>query len=357
MVARLGRSFQPTDATDSAPDAAPAGGFHVLVEHAQVAVRVDQAPHLRLGEADHLVEVPLQADVGADVEAAGDVVHGDRRHAGDKQALQTAAAAVRAGLQGGEEVAVEAAAVGEGVVRLGAVVGEHDVGEVVVLVDQHVQRDVMVARVPEQHAELGGDGGRRQDALQRRFGKQVGMALERSLEFYEAVGLELPLQGFELVVDRREVEAQGDVAALFPGRVLPDIGAGEGGLEVVRPEAVVVVLQQRHPQRLAEPARADQEGVALFFQAAHEAGLVDIQPPVQANAPEVGLAVGNARVCGWRAHCGGLDADAIFSKAPEQWSASDVIRHRASYRMAPHAFTRAIRTAMTGSGSIAIARH
>ena len=192
---------------------------------------------------------------------------------------------------------------GEGVVRLGAVVGEHGVGEVVVLVDDHVQPDVVIARVLEQLSKLGGDRGRREDIPHRRFGKQVGVAPQLAPELYHAVGFELPLQCFELVVDRREVEAQGDVAALFPGRVLPDVGAGEGGLEVVRPEAVVVVLQQRHPQRLAEPAWADQEGVALLLQAAHEAGLVDVQPPVQADAPEVGLAVGNARVCGWRAHC------------------------------------------------------
>ena len=262
------------------------GGSDVLVEHAQVPVRFDQAPHLRLGEADHLIEVRVQADVLADVEAAGDVVQGDRRHAGDEQALQTAAAAVGAALEGGEEVAVEAAAVGEGVVRLGAVIREHGIGEVVVLVDQHVQRDVMVARVPEQLPELDGYGARLENPPSCRFGEQVRMPLQGSPELYEAVGFELPLQRFELVVDHREVEAQGDVAALFPGRVLPDVGAGEGGGEVVRPEAVVVVLQQGHPQRLAEAPRADEKGVALLLQAAQEAGLVDVQPPVQADAPE-----------------------------------------------------------------------
>ena len=177
------------------------GGLDLLVEHAQVAVGLDQVPHLRLGEADHLVEVRVQADVLADVEAAGHVIHRDRRHAGDEQALQTTARAPRPGLQGGEEVAVEAAAVGEGVVRLRAVVRQHRVGEVVVLVDQHVQRDVMVAGVAEQLGQLGGDGGRREDPLQRRVGKQVGMPLQRAPQLYQAVGLKLPLQGFELVVD------------------------------------------------------------------------------------------------------------------------------------------------------------
>ncbi len=269
-----------------------------------VLAGLHQAPHLRLGEADHLVEVRFQADVGADVEARGHVVHGDRRHPGDEQALQTSAAAVGAGLERGEEVAVEAAAVRERVVRLRAVVRQHGVGEIVVLVDQHVQRDAVVARVPEQHAELVGDGGWRKDALHRRFGKQIGMPFQRSLKLYHAVGIELPLQGLELVVDRREVEAQGDVAALFAGRALPDVGSGESGLEVLRPEAVVVVLQQRHPQRLAEAPRADQEDVVLPLQKPQEARLVDVQPAVAADAPEVGLAVRNARVGGRRAHEG-----------------------------------------------------
>ena len=128
------------------------------------------------------------------------------------------------------------------------------------------------------------------------------MALQRPLQLRVAVGLELPLQRFELVVDHREVEAQGDVAAAFLRRVLADVGAGKGGVEVVGPEAVVVVFQQRHPQRLAEPPRADQEGVVLLFQTPQEAGLVHVQPPVQADAPEVGLAVGNVRVSGSLVH-------------------------------------------------------
>ena len=59
----------------------------------------------------------------------------------------------------------------------------------------------MVARVPEQLGKLGGDGGRREDSPPRRFGKQVGMPFQRPPELYQAVGLELPLQGLELVVD------------------------------------------------------------------------------------------------------------------------------------------------------------
>ena len=150
------------------------GGVDLLIEHADAAVGLEQAPHFRR-EAEDLVEVGFQADVGADVEAAGDVVHGHRRDAGDEQALQTAAGAFGAALEGREEVAVEATAVREGVVRFGAVMRQDGVGEVVVLVDEHVQRNTVVARVPEQLGKLGSDGRRREDVPQRRFGKQVGM--------------------------------------------------------------------------------------------------------------------------------------------------------------------------------------
>ena len=284
------------------------GFIDVLVEHAVIAAGLQQARHFRLGEADHLVEIRLQADVGADVEAAGDVVHGHRQHAGDEQALDAATAAVGAGLEGGEEVAEEAAAVGGGLVRLGTVLRRLDVGEAVVLVDQHVQRDVVTACIQEQLRELPGDGRRREQPLPRLVGKQVGMPLQRVAQHCVAVGLGLPLRGVELVVDHREVEAQDHVAVALRGRIAPDVGTGEHGLELVAPPAVVVVLQQRHPQRLAEPPRADQEDVALLLQAPQEARLVDVQPPVQADAAEVGLTVGYARVRRSLVHCRNLAA-------------------------------------------------
>ena len=110
-----------------------------------------------------------------------------------------------------------------------------------------------------------------------------------------AVGFELPLQRSEGVVDHRKVEAQDDVAAAFLRRVASDVGAREYGIELAAPVAVVVILQQGHPQRLAESAWADQKGVALLLQTTKQAGLVDVQPPVHPDASEVGLPVGNAR--------------------------------------------------------------
>ena len=114
----------------------------VLVEHAEVAVAFQQAAYLRFRKAQQLVELRAQADVRADVEAGGHSVHGDRRHTGDEHALD--APVSRAGLEDGEEAAVEAATVRDRPpVRIRAAIGQNDIGEVVVTVDQDVQWNVV----------------------------------------------------------------------------------------------------------------------------------------------------------------------------------------------------------------------
>ena len=211
---------------------------------------------------------------------------------------KAAAALAGARLQRGEEVAVEAAAVRERLVRLASVVRQHRVGEVVVLVDQHVQRDVVVPRVPEQLAELAVHGGVGEDAADGRVGKQVRVPLQSRADLDEAVGLEAFAQGLEGVVEGGEVEAQDDVARPVVGGPPPDVGAVEDGVPLVGAGPVVVVLEHRHPEALAEAPGPDQEGVALLLEAPEEAGLVDIQPAPETDASDVGLAVGNAGVGG-----------------------------------------------------------
>ena len=234
----------------------------------------------------------------ADVEAAGDVVQGDGRDAGDEQALQPAAPRLGAGLEGGEEVAVEAAAVREALVRRLAVVGQHRVGEVVVLVDERVERNAVAAGVREQLVELSVDGRGRADAPNRRLGEQVRIPLQRVAEPELAVLLEVVLQTLEGGLERREVEAQDHVAVTVLRGLPADVGAAEHGVELVGPGAVVVVLQHRHPAGLAEAARPDQDGVIHLLQRVQKPRLVHVEPALHADAPEVGQAVGNAGIAG-----------------------------------------------------------
>ena len=213
---------------------------HVLVEHAALAVHLEHPSHFRFGEAEQLVELRQQTDVGADVEAAGDVVHRHGRDAGDEQAVH--AVGLRAGLQGGEEAAVEATAVCEGVVGVRAALGKDGVGEVVVFVDQNVEQDAVVPAVLEQCHELVVDGGLPAQALGDVSRKDGRISCQRTRKRDAAVALEVALQRFEGVVEGGEVEPQHHVAAAI-GRGLPaDVRAVEHGLEGIGLVAPVVAL-------------------------------------------------------------------------------------------------------------------
>ena len=217
------------------------GVVHIVAQRTRFPVRLQDLPHLGLGETQHLVEAPIQADVRPDVEAAGRVVHRDRRHAGDEQALDAAAGGTR--LQRGEEAAVEAAAAGERPVGLGAAVRQHGVGEVVVLVDEHVERNALVARVDEELVELAVYGARFQDAPAHGFGKQVRVSLQGAAESRVAVGLEALPQRLQGVLEGGEVEAQNDVAIPVCRGPVADVRAFEERPEAFRTAPVVVVLQ------------------------------------------------------------------------------------------------------------------
>ena len=269
----------------------------VLREYAVAPVHAQQTQHLRFGEAEQLVEIRMQADVPADVEAAGDVVQRDGRDAGDEQALE-AAALPRPALQGCEEVPIEAAPVREGAVRRLAVVGQEGVRKVVVLFDEYVQRDAPLAGVGEQLIELAVDSRRRQDAPPHRFGKQVPVPFQRVVEHRIAVALEALSQRLGRIVEHREIEAQDHVTVAGVRGPAPHVGASEQRLELVGAVAVVVVLQRRHPARLAEAAGPDEKDVALLLQASEEPRLVHVEPPLQPDRPEIGPAVGNAGIVG-----------------------------------------------------------
>ena len=121
---------------------------------------------------------------------------------------------------------------------------QHGVGEVVVLVDEDVERDAVLAGVLEQLGEPAVDGGRCEDALERRLGEQVRMPLQRVAQLGEAVALEALAQGLRGVVEGGEVEAHDDVASALGGGVAADVGAAEQVVELMRPMASVVALQQ-----------------------------------------------------------------------------------------------------------------
>ena len=192
------------------------------------------------------------------------------------------------------------------VVRLRAPVGEDGVGEVVVLVDQDVERDAVVPGVQEQRLELSVDRRGREDGARRVFVEQVAVAPQGVLDMEGAVTLEALLQGRQRLLERGEVEVQHHVAAAVARGPLADVGAGEDGVELVGHGAIVVGVEHGQPQRLAEAPRADEEDEAFLLQGADEAGLVHVEAAVEADAAEVAAPVGDRRVLDRRVGHGSL---------------------------------------------------
>ena len=73
-----------------------------------------------------------------------------------------------------------------------------------------------------------------------------------------------------------------------------DVGVGEERVEPRAPVHVVVALQDRAPQALAEAARAQQHRHLVLFQLANKTSLVDEMVTVADNLLVIGNAIWNA---------------------------------------------------------------
>ena len=147
----------------------------------------------------------------------------------------------------------------------------------------------------EQRAQLGADRRVRQHGLLLVSRKDVVVLLQRLAEIDGATFLEAVLQGVQRCVDGGEIEAEHHVSTAVRGRRRADFRAAEQRFELVSVMAAVVALQHRKPARLAETPWPDEQHVVVLFQSMNEAGLVDIQAAVEADAPEVRPPVGNPR--------------------------------------------------------------
>ena len=147
----------------------------------------------------------------------------------------------------------------------------------------------------EQLVEFAVDGCGRENPPAGVFGKQIRVSLQNTSESRVAVGLEPLPQRLQRIFERGEVETQGHIAVSVRRGPIPDVQPAEEFLEPFRTSSVVVVLQHGHPTGLAEPARTDQERVALAFQFVQEARLVDVEGPLAPHQREVGPAVGDWR--------------------------------------------------------------
>ncbi|MEZ4725533.1 MAG: hypothetical protein R3E79_00185 [Caldilineaceae bacterium] len=73
---------------------------------------IEDGLYLYLRKADHLIEAAVVADIGADIEATGHIIHRHWRHAGDEEQSDSDLATGRP-FEQVEEIAKKAAAMGQ----------------------------------------------------------------------------------------------------------------------------------------------------------------------------------------------------------------------------------------------------
>ncbi|BCU07689.1 hypothetical protein Atep_23660 [Allochromatium tepidum] len=228
-------------------------GFQILTEGSE------QALQLAVIEAEQTVEAAIQADVGTDIEAAGHIVQRQRRDAGDEQPRQTAAALSGGPLEHREDIAEKAAAVRQIPIGVLAEMGQQIVGEVVVFVDEQIERPAQMTQFHQQPLQCRRHGRLLTHPRRHVLRQVLRMAQEQAVDLIATMGLERGFQMLRLGAHHREIEAQAQVLAALRGRIGLDPGLGKEFIEGLGPFGVVVALHHRLQQTLAEAARADQE--------------------------------------------------------------------------------------------------
>ena len=128
-------------------------------------------------------------------------------------------------------------------------------------------------------------------------GKQIRIALQRTADDQLAILFKVVLEGVQGVLERREVEAQDDVAMAVFGRLPPQVGAAEDLLEVVRLSCGCSSCPAATPSRTCQSAAdvSERRSVRLLKRG-RSASYRRRASHSRADALEIGLSVGNARV-------------------------------------------------------------
>ena len=122
-------------------------GVAIWPQYARLTVVVEHSLYVRRAESQHLVEERADGDVPADVEPAGQVVQCHRADPGEEDAFKVPFEFL-------EDVTVEPLGMGDGVIDCFSLLVEHHVREVVVLVDDEIERYAEYLRLAGQQVQL-----------------------------------------------------------------------------------------------------------------------------------------------------------------------------------------------------------
>ena len=213
-------------------------------------------------KSSHFIESWIQRVVGANIEAAGQVVHRHGTHACHKDSSETVDRGI---LDCIEELAeITLAMCLFQVSALMSLVGKNLIGEVVVLIDEEIDFLTYLIALVIEVVQLGDGILLHIQSLLGAFWQEAGIDIDKVVELDVAIRVHTFLVVVKSSDDDGEVEAQGQVGVALRSRVLTDIEVAEERLKVVLPIDVVVMLQHVHVERLAEAARTDVEEFPLL---------------------------------------------------------------------------------------------
>ena len=234
-----------------------------------------------------------QIDVLPDVVAAGHIAQHHRRDAGDEDPIQSHAAG--GGLHRLEHRLEQALAIEQRLVTIttAVAIGHQDlVGEVVVFVDQQIELvgslgDRRQGRAPGGKGVVGLHDDRHREPL--------GIALTEGADAIVKMLMQRRLDGGHLALglDQGEVPAHDEILIAQRGRRATNGQAAEQGLELLGAVQVVVMLQHRQQQALAEAARAQKDQLQpRLLQGRNAVGAVLIPVTRLDQGAEIAQAVG-----------------------------------------------------------------
>ena len=165
--------------------------LHVAMrrQHAHLFIIIEHGAHVVGGEAQHLVEGGVRREVPPDVEAAGKVVEGHWTDAGEEDTVEVS-------LELLEQVTIEAVGMGYGMIHRLALFVKHNVGEVVVFVDDEEQRNAQFLGITGYQHQL------------------VGCVLRFKVVFYKIFRVVVSVAPY------KAVEATPDILIAFVGQLV-----------------------------------------------------------------------------------------------------------------------------------------
>ena len=227
-------------------------------QHIHVFIIRQHITYLPLAKPDNPVKPGIGAHIGTDIESTCHVIHGDRRDSRDEHTLDRSIS--RGTLfQLIKEIAEEPRAMCQFTVMLIPHIGEYGVREIIILIDEQVDRKIQQRSLPDQVVQFlvcvlepfqfTGETGI----------EHMSVKPGEKIETHRAIIIERGQQPIRVRIHAGEIKIEHKVFPLFRRRMRTDIQPLEDFLETIPPIDIIIPSKHVDKQRLSKTPRTDQE--------------------------------------------------------------------------------------------------